>query len=135
VPDEAVRVEGLTGLRKGLREADRELPKALTEAHREVAAIVVDAARPNLRTKHGRIPAKSRLAASGTQGGAFVKVVGATAFGDEFGSNRYTQFRPHQGQQGYAVYPAIRTKREQIMDRYGDIVETKVLQRAARAGD
>lgn len=132
--DEAVRIEGLSGLRKGLREADRELPKALTEAHKEVAEVVVRVARPNLRTKHGRTP-RSRIAASGTQGGAFVRLGGPTAFGDEFGATRYHQFQRHKGTEGYAVYPAIRSERGRIMDMYADTVEEKVLKRAARAGD
>lgn len=134
MPDEAIRVEGLSGLRKGLRDADRDFPKALTDAHKEVAQDIVGKAQPKMRTKHGRVP-KSTLRASGTTGGAFVKASGPTAFGDEFGATKYPQFKPHAGTTGYAVYPTIRGEREAIMDRYADTVEQKILERVARAGD
>lgn len=121
---EVLRVEGLTEFRKGLRTAGKNLPKALTRAHKTVANLVAETARPNLKTKGGK-PARSRISASGTQSGAAVKVTGPTAFGDEFGGGnrpRTRQFRPFLGTTGYAVYPAIRKNRKVIEAVYFDEV-------------
>lgn len=129
-----VRIEGLSGLRKGLKAAVPGLQKALTAAHKKVADLVVGRAGPRLTTKHGR-QAKARIAASGTQRGAFVNVSGPTAFGDEFGSTLYHQFKPHLGTAGYAVYPTIRESGPEIADTYGDDVEREVLERIAKEPD
>lgn len=107
--DDVVRVEGLNEFRKGLREASRELPRVLTKAHRTIAQLVVGAARPRMTTKSGRTNrSASTLRAGASQGGAFIRALGPTAYGDEFGSNRFKQFKPHLGRVGYAIYPTIR---------------------------
>lgn len=130
MPDEFVRVEGLTEFRKALRDAQPGLQKAMSEAHKQVAKIVVEGAEPKLTTKHGKRQAKVSIAASGTQGGAFVKLKGPTAFGAEFGASRFKQFKPHRGRVGYAVYPTIREKRTEIDHRYLDAVDESITRRA-----
>lgn len=126
--DEVIRVEGLAELRRGLKDADVALPKALSEAHKKVATLVVAGAQPKATTKHGK-RARSRIAASGTQTGAAIRIVGPTAFGDEFGADRYHQFKPHT-RDGYAVYPTIRERRAEIEDMYLDAVYDSLTRRA-----
>lgn len=119
--DDFLKVEGLTEFRSGLRSASKGLPTVLTKTHKTVADLVVAAAAPRMTTKYGR-RAKSALRSSGTQGGAFVRSLGPTAFGDEFGATYYKQFKPHLGQQGYAIYPTIRDSSPLIDSLYATTV-------------
>jgi hypothetical protein len=128
--DDLVLIDGLRAFRTALRDAQRDLPRALTTAHREVARVVVAGATPRLVSKTGKPQAKVTIAAGASQTAAFVRLRGATAFGTEFGAHRFKQFRPHRGRQGYAVYPTIRETRPLVEAMYVDAVERAVVRRA-----
>src|SRR3954454_19694785 len=89
---EAVRVEGLAELRRDLRGLSRGLPRVLATAHREMAKAGAAEGRPNLVPTGGK-PAVSTLTAGAAQSGGYVQLRGPTAFGDEYGSARFSQFR------------------------------------------
>ncbi len=129
--DDVVRVEGLTEFRKGLRQASRDLPKVLTKAHRTIAEMVVAAARPRMTTKTGRTARSAQsLRAGAAQGGAFIRALGPTAYGDEFGAKKFTQFKPHKGKEGYAIYPTIREEGPVIQAMYTSTVFGEIEARA-----
>lgn len=130
MPDDVVRIDGLAEFRRGLKQAQSDLPRALSEAHKKVANVVVAGAQPLLTSKTGKPQGAVTIAASGTQGGAFIKLRGGAAYGAEFGAKKYTQFKPHKGHTGYAVYPTVRSKRDEINGMYLDAVDEAVTKRA-----
>lgn len=124
---EQVTVEGLSELRIALRQAGKNLPRALTRAHKAIATVIADEARPLSVTRSGKpTPSSRTIKGSASQTGASIVASGPTAFGDEFGGGRRArtrQFRPHLGTVGYAIYPTIRKHR--------DFIETTLLDEIA----
>ncbi|MGE4338197.1 MAG: hypothetical protein AB7E55_19795 [Pigmentiphaga sp.] len=119
-----VRAEGLNDLRKELRRVGPEFPRALQQANKRVASVVVvpeakrnAAARPHPRP--GSAVANS-IRATATQKSAKVAIGGARVPhgpGHEFGSRQYRQF-PAPAKSGYIVYKAIEDKGEEIIEAY-----------------
>lgn len=123
--DEKIRVVGLRDLQRELKALD--LQGELKEANWRVAQIVLEEAEKRARAL-GRMQAKAAesLTAGRAQRKATVAFGGARypfAFGAEFGAKKYPQFLPHLGRTGYWLYPAIRDKRDEIVDAYGDEIE------------
>lgn len=122
---ETIRVNGLRDLQRELKRLD--LTDDLKDAHYRVAGIVVDEAEKRARAL-GRMQAKAAesLRAGKAQRKATVSIGGARypfALGAEFGAKKYPQFLPHLGRTGYWTYPAIRAKRDEVIDAYGDEIE------------
>lgn len=108
--DVSVRIEGLNEFRRGLKEMDRNLPKALRLAFNDAADIVVSDARPRVARKTGR--AARSVRARSTQSFARVSGGGNRAphypwldFGGRVGRRRSVR-RPFlkEGRYIYASY-------------------------------
>jgi hypothetical protein len=121
-----VTVDGLDELRRELRKLDDAgLTDELKDANKAVADLVVVRAQQNASTRMERRAASSLRSA---RQAARAQVMGGSAKvpffgGAEFGSLRFTQFRPWTGsnsQSGYFLYPAIRESTEEIVEMYGD---------------
>lgn len=133
-----VRVIGLKELQKALRDADKELPKQLREANKQAAEIVTGKARSNFLGRPGVAPKVApSVRALAQQRSASVKIGGARfpyALGSEFGGGRHgkgnptpagghtTQFPPFR-KSGYALYPAIASESDRVVDAYGDVID------------
>lgn len=121
-----VAVAGLDDLRRELRKLDDAgLTDDLKDANKRVADMVVSRAQTNASTPMERRAASSlrsaRQAARAVVRGGSAKV--PFFGGAEFGSLRFTQFRPWTGsnsQSGYFLYPAIRESTDDIVDMYND---------------
>jgi hypothetical protein len=135
--DLAVRVEGLAKLDRALRlaerQADRDFLKSLGA---EAAGVVVrDAQSLASAPRERRIAGLLKASSSATT--AKVRLGGrADALGAEFGGRgrRSTQqFRPHTGQTGYFLFPAVRAKRERVLDDYRSAVQALIDEIARQA--
>lgn len=124
-----VTVEGLDQFRRELRKLDdKTLIDGLKDANKQVGDIVVDEAKSRAQTRL-QVKAASTLRAGRQQARAVV--TGGTArvpffFGAEFGALQYRQFSPWRGSgenAGYFLFPAIRDKREEVLDVYGVAIE------------
>lgn len=135
----AIRVEGLSDLRRELRALEGNFPRELQRANKRVAeeVIVPDAraaaeARTNPRA--GRAVVNS-IRATATQTRAQVAVGGARvpqALGHEFGSIRFKQFPAWRGAgkgAGYFLWPTIRARGQEIIETYETVIE-ELTQRA-----
>lgn len=140
-----VEIKGLKELVAGLRKADRDLPKAVSKAHREIARKVAAEARRRAPARSGRLRASIRP--SGTARGASVRMGGAKvpyAGVQEFGGTvpvraglkggRRRRIKPYVGplgssgpwwteEHGYFLYPAARSQREEIIREYWDTLD------------
>lgn len=119
-----LKVEGLRELRKALRGIDKDAPREITRAHREVAKLIVPAARQAAPRQSGDLAASIR--AGGTQKTPTVTVGGtkvAYAYPQEFGGTvplfggPRVQIKPFR-RQGYFLFPAIRSSEGKIREAY-----------------
>lgn len=126
-------IQGLADFQRELKAADLKLPRMMGVASKEAADIVASDAR-------GRADMVSRLAA---KAGASVKAVASQlaakvtlggpnfpfAMGAEFGAKKFAQFEVWRGNRhregiepgsgvGYFLYPAIRSKSDEAVNRY-----------------
>ena len=124
-----VRVTGLKELRKELKAADAAFPKELQKANKKVAELVAEGTREAFSSMAGSAPkvaATVKAYASGAR--AQVKVGGGggvaaeVAMGNLWGSGRFKQF-PARVADGYALYPTMKARNDQIVDLYGDMVD------------
>lgn len=116
-----IPVEGLRDLVRRLRAVDANLPKAMRLAANEAAEVVVDDAQQRTPKKSGKaaksIKAKStRTAARITSGGNRAPYMPWLDYGGSVGKNN-TAKRPFIPDGRY-VYPAFRSKRQQVEDTY-----------------
>lgn len=135
MPVDRIRVEGLRDLQRALRAVDAALPKELRQANKEAAEVVAGAARANFAAGTGVAPkVVPSVKALAQQRSASVKIGGARypyALGSEFGGGKYgpgnptprgghtTQFPPFK-KSGYALYPAIAEKRDEVVEAYAE---------------
>ncbi len=129
----AVRVEGLKELRKAFRDVDKDLPKTIRAATKEIAEFLVAPAKARATAVGGATSKMSpSIRAGGDQRSAFIRFGGRgyeMAGGGEFGSYRthgkdnptarggYTTQFKYFNREGYAVYPTIRERSEEIRRR------------------
>lgn len=134
--DAALKIVGLTELRKALREAgDKEMANALRDANTKVAAVVLDKARPGIAAVSSTVAASGRAVKSAVGGKvAFSSVrAGGTIFGAHHdvqrigpSGRRYNGFNMFRtaNPEGYHVAPEVDESLEQIADIYMDAVDT-----------
>lgn len=126
MPIDKIEVLGLNAFRRELKKAEDQFPKAINNINNEVAEIVADAAR-NRALSQGSTLAKAAPSIRALKGAAKaqVRMGGASypyAMGAEWGSIRYKQF-PLPVPGGRSVYPTIKEKRAEVMNRYGDLID------------
>lgn len=129
IGDWTVHAEGLNEAVRGLRAIDRDLPKEIRKAAKAAAEpIAADARRRYAQHYRNRTGKTQRsIKALATQRDARISFGGARfphAPGQEFGSDKYPQFRPWSGRvqsgpgsNGKAVYPAVRDGADGFRDR------------------
>ena len=134
--DAALKIVGLTELRKALREAgDKEMANALRDANTKVAAVVLDKARPGIAAVSSTVAASGRAVKSAVGGKvAFSSVrAGGTIFGAHHdvqrigpSGRRYNGFNMFRtaNPEGYHVAPEVDESLEQIADIYMDAIDT-----------
>lgn len=128
-----VQVTGLNEFKRGLRDMDRELPKALRVALNTGAEVIVDDARPRVERRTGR--AASTVKARSTQNKARVVGGGNRApyypwldFGGRVGRGRGVD-RPFLTNGRY-IYDAFFRRR----DEFVDVMRDELLDVARTAG-
>lgn len=124
---DTVRVSGLRELRSELKALDARWPKELQKVNKSIAEDVAEGTRSALGSLGGSAP-KVKVSALASQARAQVRVGGGSgvaaevAMGNLWGSNRYRQFPPRiEG--GYGLYPTIKAMRDDIEDRYLDLLD------------
>jgi hypothetical protein len=129
---ELVEVVHLRDFQRSLRLVSTAMPRELRQAGLRVAGLIVDDTQASLRSRPGVAPKVApSVKALAQQRSASVRV-GDTNTGHgsplgphapEFGSNRFKQFQPHSGKEGYSLYPAIRKNQQRTIDAFGDELE------------
>jgi hypothetical protein len=118
---EPIPIEGLRDLVRQLRRVDADLPKAMRLAANEAAQVVVDEAQRHVPRRSGKaaksIKARStRTAARVDSGGNRAPYMPWLDYGGAVGKNDSAK-RPFIADGRY-VYPAFRSKRQQVEDTY-----------------
>lgn len=132
-----VKLEGIKEFAADLQALAAALPDAMAEGQRQIAEEVISGAKGIAGGAYLSSRAASTLRPSVSAKSAAVIIGDASvpwALGNEFGSNRYPQFRPWLGSgpsAGYALYPAIRAEAEsgRLVERYAQMVD-RVARRA-----
>lgn len=142
-PDGRVEIKGLKDFQRELRRIDKDLPKELRKVHMAAAQIVATGTRAKFARRPGVTSAVPKsVKAMAQQRSAVVRIGGKgkaeAAIGHEFGGGKYrrgnpspaggytTQFpawRGSGGDAGYALYPTLRQKTDELIDLYGDALE------------
>lgn len=142
------------GLHRALRAVPREAAAALRDEAGGIAGDVASraAARarslggvaalvaPTIRVGRDRVPkvlmgsARRLPPRDGRPRRGPRQTIGDVIWGAEFGSDRFTQFRPWRGNDtgaGYFLWPTVRAMSDEVMGRYGDAL-MRAVDRAAR---
>lgn len=126
---EGIRVTGLKELRAELRQVDAAFPKQLQKANKKVAELIAEGTRSVFSSMGGSAPKVApTVKALASQTRAQVKVGGGSGVGAEvsmgnlWGSARYKQF-PAPVPAGFALYPTIKARSDEIVDVYGDALD------------
>jgi hypothetical protein len=129
--DPAVHITGLKEFRRGLKEIDAALPKALRVAHNRSAQIVVDDAVPKIPSRTGR--ARRSVRAASTQTKSRVKGGGKKTayypwldFGGVLASGPERPFI----KRGRYIYQSFYANR----DRFTEVLEDSLVDVAEQAG-
>lgn len=124
-----IDVTGLKELRRELKAADAAFPKQLQKANKAVAELVADGTRSAFQSMAGSAPKVApTVKALAQQTRAQVRVGGGSgtgaevAMGNLWGSKRFKQFPPPVAG-GYALYPTLAAKSDEIVDAYGDALD------------
>lgn len=139
---EQLEVVNLKEFQRELRAIDPKFGSELREANKKAAEIVSDDAKSTYSGLPGLGPRAADSVKILVQQREAAIAIGkiktrkgvAIILGVEFGGSsdpkhrtagggHTTQFQPHRGKQGYALYPAIRKNREEIVNVYGDLLE------------
>lgn len=130
-----IQVTGLKELRRELKAVDATFPKQLQKANKKVAELVAEGTRSAFSAMRGSAPKVApTVKALAQQTRAQVRVGGGSGVGAEvamgnlWGATRYPQFPPHVAG-GYALYPTIAAKSDEIIEAYADEIDD-LLQRA-----
>lgn len=150
---EAIYIAGLRELRNELKRIEPGLQREMQRENKAFAARVV----PRVQAAYNAIYPKptsqkkragggrrkgtvSQIRAVATQTSSGIRIGGARyryMMGQEFGSNKYPQFRPWtgpgpggRGSQGRFLYPTIRGEMPNVVKRYQSEVIDKVVARA-----
>lgn len=121
-----IKVAGLKEFRRELKKLDGDFPKEMSRVNNDVAGLVADAARSKAAGQ-GSTLEKAAPSIRAMKGATRAQIaIGSSqypyALGAEFGSIRYKQF-PSPIPGGRSLYPTIRAKRNEVMERYGDLVD------------
>lgn len=126
------RIEGVDAFRDDLKRLAKDLDDGdvMRDAHYAIGQLVVDSAASRANAL-GRMEAKAAksLRAGRAKNSASVTIGGASApfaLGAEFGSNRFSQFRPWRGSgkgAGYWLWPAVRAEDRAIERVYEQAID------------
>jgi len=124
--DNGVRITGLNELNRALREIGKDAQKELTEANKKVAEFVADDARAAAYSLGG-VAAKVAPSIKAAGGTTWADVgFGSSqpyAGGAAWGSDKYKQFKPWRGREGYFPYAQIGANRDRIEREHGDAMD------------
>lgn len=131
----SVEIQGLRDFARALKLVDERFGSELKEANVEAASELVDSARSRAAMQGGvAAKAAKSLRAARLANAAAVSFGGARypyAYGAEFGSKRYHQFKPWRGNQfegwsggpGYFLFPSLRADGARILRDYFNRVD------------
>ena len=150
---QAIYIAGLKELRAALKAVEPGLQREMQRENKAFAARIVPRAqaaynavypKPTSKQKRAgggrRKGAVSQIRAVATQTSSGIRIGGARyryMLGQEFGSNKYPQFRPWtgpgpsgRGSEGRYLYPTIRAEMPNVLRRYRSEVMDKVFAKA-----
>lgn len=133
MPGVAVDIQGLTQFRSGLRKAGTGWPRVLAGVNRDVAKYIEGKSKGESMTAQ-QAKASGAISGRGTQREAKIVIGGSPPFalGAFMGALQYAQFPRWVGNSWevggaggpFAVNPAIRESKDDIVNAYGDALET-----------
>ncbi|MGH3370687.1 MAG: HK97 gp10 family phage protein [Nocardioidaceae bacterium] len=136
----AVRVEGLSELRRALKELDTKAPTQIRKALNEGSKIVVDAARPTLPEISGNLAASLRPSSTQregrvTMGRADVPYAGWVEFGGKITHAGHDHIGDHTLRrpfikQGRYLFPAAERKTDEVIE----VCDREISELIARTG-
>jgi hypothetical protein len=127
-----IRVSGLNELVRNWRAIYPQLPRLIRDNNRKFANRLVDPIQQRYDRRYPRVSGQGRRTVRATAAAARASLVigGARAPympGQEFGSDKYPQFRPWtgrapggRGSRGRFLYPVIREEMPGLVDEYYD---------------
>lgn len=148
---EAIYIAGLRELRNELKRIEPGLQREMQRENKAFAARMVPKVQAAYSAVYPKANSKSRpnrrrkntvnaIRAVATQTSSGIRIGGARyryMLGQEFGSNKYPQFRPWtgpgpsgRGSEGRFLYPAIRAEMPNVLRRYRSEVMDKVFAKA-----
>lgn len=132
--DRTIRIEGLDDFRKELKAIDKALPKEMGRINKKFSEVIASQAQAKAAAMGGvAAHVAAGIKASGRAGGVYVGLSSSAApaiFGAEFGGGKYgagnptpagghtTQFGPHRGRDGGALYETIRAQGVHFREDY-----------------
>ncbi|MBB5804655.1 type III secretion system FlhB-like substrate exporter [Saccharothrix ecbatanensis] len=135
MPAYVIGANGFRRLRKDLKQMDDKAPKQLAKVNKSIAQHVVELAKAKASSLGGVAnKAAPALSASGSGSSVAVflkKTTRPYAFGAEFGSKKYKQFKPWRGNNssdafeggpGYFLFPTIRANKSEIEQKWLEAV-------------
>lgn len=118
---DAIRIEGLTDLRRDLRAMGPDARKEVTTALKAGAVVVAAASGPLAARRSGKLAASFRAGAAGNS--AFVRSRLPYAAVVEFGGRIAPRGTPIQIRPHPAATRALATKEDQIVEKVGDAID------------
>ena len=133
-----VTIAGVDGLYRALRALPKEASVELRDESQAIANDVAAKAQsramgvsktyatyvaPTIKARRDRVPVIKIGGKKRIRRGSERQRVGDLMFGVEFGGGAYpstSQFLPHLGTTGYALWPTVRQELPDIMDRWAD---------------
>lgn len=121
---------GIADFRRDLKDAAKNIRKAIGRANRRAAKHVAPRVQERYRSVYPRKARRAQFirARASQKRAAIMAMVDRWPdfFGDEFGANRYPQFRPHRGKQGYFEHPLLRDETDEIIEFYAEAWEEEL---------
>ena len=130
-----VRVEGIDEVRRSFRRVPKDVKKTLRERTKELSEVLAESARqagmadsaqtalvaPLVKARKGETP---YIAGGGSKRVGRNRVPAyKVIFGNEFGSDRLKQFRPHRGRKGYWLFPTVEREKDEITKAWLDVAD------------
>lgn len=124
--DNGIRVTGLNELNRALREISKDAQKELTKANKNIAEFVAQdaqAAAYSLGGVAAKVAPTIKAAGGTTWAGVGFGSGQPYAGGAAWGSDKYKQFKPWRGREGYFPYAQIGDNNDRIEQEHSEAVD------------
>lgn len=120
------RVYTIEGAQKALRSLPKHLQKEMRQASKDIAGDVATHAGGAARAQGGVAGHVAPSIKARTDRYPVIEMRGPAILGAEFGGGarpRTRQFEPHRGTRGYFLFPTVRERGDEAVDRWLDALQ------------